>query len=109
MSLKALKKAGALLGDDPVKRQVNWTNPAGEDYTFDVWVKPMSFGMALDLNEKSDRQQIASALSALVLFEDDDGARVPLEYEDALNLDPSFGLAILQVVSSTTAKKKSAT
>lgn len=107
MSLNALKKAGALLGDDPVKKQVEWTNPNGEQFKFDVWVKPMSFGMALDLNEKSDRQQVASALSALVLFEDDDGNRVPLEYEDALNLDPSFGLAILEVVSSTTAKKKS--
>lgn len=109
MSLDALKKAGALLGDDPVKRQVQWTNGAGEDYTFDVWIKPMSFGMALDLNEKADRQQIAAALSALVMFEDDKGKRVPLEYEDALNLDPSFGLAILQVVSGTTVKKKSKT
>ena len=107
MSLDALKKAGALLGGEPVKRRVEWTNRDGDQFSFDVWVKPMSFGMALDLNEKSDRKQIASTLAALVVFEDENGKRVPLEYEDALNLDPSFGLAILEVVAGTTAKKKS--
>lgn len=98
--LAALKAAGAVRDGTPKKVEVTWKNDEGQDHTFDVWVKPMAFGTALDLQADDSPNKMAKVLSSLVLLEDDDGKTVPLDYDTALNLHPALGWQIVKAVNS---------
>lgn len=102
--LAALKAAGALLGEEPRKVEISWKNDAGEQHEFDMWIRPMSFGAALELREDSSPNKIASALASLVLLEDEEGNRVPLGYDTARGLHPGLGWEILKAINGTAAK-----
>lgn len=104
--LDALREVGAIRGSDPRKISVEWTDESGEDLAVDVWVKPMSFGTALDINEGADRKQLASAIASLVMLEGEDGNPVPMDYKTALTLAPSFAWALLKAVNGAIEPKK---
>ena len=104
--IASLKAAGALLGDEPRKESVEWESPEGEKFTFEVYIKPMSFGVSLLLQETNDRQSIANALAQLVMLEGEDGALEPLQYDVAMSLHPSFAWAIASVLNGTLTAKK---
>lgn len=106
--LESLREAGAIRGAEPHKITVEWSDESGEELAVDVWVKPMSFGTALDISDRSDRKQLAAAIASLVMLEDESGEPVPLEYKMALELAPSFAWALLNSVNgSLDTKKKS--
>lgn len=98
--LAALKAAGAVRDGTPKKVEVTWKNDEGEEFTFDVLVKPMAFGTALELQADDSPNKMAAVLSSLVLLEDDDGKPVPLDYDTALNLHPALGWQIVKAVNS---------
>lgn len=97
--LAALKAAGAILGDEPRKVQVVWKNDDGVEHSFDIWVRPMAFGTALELRESGGSNKIAQALGSLVLLEGDDGALAPLGYDAAVGLHPGLGWELLKAVN----------
>jgi len=104
--LEALREAGAIRGSDPRKITVEWDDESGEALAVDVWVKPMSFGTALDINEGADRKQLASAIASLVMLEGEDGNPTPMDYKTALTLAPSFAWALLKAVNGAIDPKK---
>ena len=105
-SLAALKAAGAVLGDAPKPVTVKWANDVGEEFSFNILVRPMSFGASLDFSGKKDRKSIAEAISALVLLDDGNGGHVSLSYDDAIALHPRLGWSIFEVISPNFTKKK---
>lgn len=98
--LAALKAAGAVRDTTPKKVEVSWTNDAGEEHTFDVWVRPMAFGTALEMQADATPSKLATALSSLVQIEGEGGKLVPLDYETALSLHPGLGWQIVQAVNA---------
>lgn len=105
-SLAELKAAGAVLGDGPKPVTVKWANDTGEEFSFNILVKPMSFGASLDLSGEEDRKSIAEAISALVLLDDGNGGHVSLSYDDAIALHPHLGWSIFEAISPSFTKKK---
>lgn len=93
MNLAELKAAGAFVAPEPVKETVTWNG-----HTFDVWIKPVSFAdsekMLLAL-ATGDASRGALLLSSSVLLGDD---REAMTYEDALSLDPSLAMTLVQTV-----------
>lgn len=104
--IAALKAAGAIRGGDPKKVEITWTNDEGEENTFDVWIKPMAFGTALELQQDDSPNKMAAALASLVMLEDEGGKRVPLDYETALCLHPGIGWEIVKAVNAGNAGPK---
>lgn len=99
--LAALKAAGAIRGGDPKKVEITWKNDEGEEHAFDVWIKPMAFGTALDLQKDDSPNKMAAALATLVMLEDESGKRVPLDYDTAMNLHPGLGWEIVKAVNGS--------
>lgn len=98
--LAALKAAGAVRDGTPKKVEVTWKNDDGDEHTFDVWVKPMAFGTALELQADDSPNKLAVVLSSLVQLEGEDGKPMPLDYDTALNLHPGLGWQIVKAVNS---------
>lgn len=98
--LAALKAAGAVRDGTPKKVEVTWKNDDGDEHTFDVWVKPMAFGTALELQADDSPNKLAAVLSSLVQLEGEDGKPMPLDYDTALNLHPGLGWQIVKAVNS---------
>lgn len=98
--LAALKAAGAVRDGTPKKVEVTWKNDDGEEFTFDVLVKPMAFGTALELQADDSPNKLAAVLSSLVEFEGEDGKPVPLDYDTAMNLHPGLGWQIVKAVNA---------
>lgn len=105
-TLAALKGAGAVLASAPKQTEVTWKNDAGEEFTFTVLIKPMSFGAALEFGKGADHKETAQAISSLVLFDDGEGGHASLSYEDALNLHPALGWSLFAAISKGFTKKK---
>lgn len=104
--LAALKAAGAIRGGDPRKVEVTWKNDDGVEHTFDVWIKPMAFGTALELQKDDSPNKMAAALASLVLLEDEGGNRVQLDYDTAMALHPGLGWEIVKAVNDSNAGPK---
>lgn len=105
-TLADLKAAGAALGGPPRSAEVKWTNDAGEEFTFTVLIKPMSFGAALDFDPRTDSKAAAQIISSLVLLDDGEGGHTQMSYEDALALHPRLGFSLFQAVSASYTEKK---
>lgn len=101
-SLSQLRSAGGILSREPVVVTGTWKHngPDGEEIedTFDVGVIKVSFGDMADLFKEKDREQLAVSLSKSVMFANEKGKLELLSYDDAYRLEPSLGMAILEVV-----------
>lgn len=97
--LAALKAAGAVRDGTLRSVEITWKNDEGEEYTFDVLIKPMAFGMALELQADDNPNKMAAALSSLVMFVGEDGKPVSLDYDTAMNLHPGLGWEIVKAVN----------
>lgn len=102
--LAALKAAGAILGDEPRKVPITWENDDGVKHTFDIWVRPMSFGTAIELRDSAGANKIAQALGSLVMLEGDGGKLEPLGYDAAVGLHPGLGWELLKAVNGDSGK-----
>lgn len=101
MDLAALKAAGAFVAPEPIKETVTWNG-----HTFDVWIKPVSFADSekmLAAMASGDAARGALVLSKSILLGDN---KEPLSYEDALNLEPSLGMALVQAVQKVKDRPK---
>lgn len=71
LTLDCLKKQGAFTGA-LVKRDVTWTNPAGETHTATVYVRPMSYHTALmDIHASKGRVDGAAGRIAASICDKD--------------------------------------
>lgn len=86
---------GAVLDLAPVKCSINWTNDAGEEYTFDVWIRRLSFSAAADVWGDSSPEKRALMLSKVVLLQGEKGPE-PLAFEDAKAIHPTLGLEFVK-------------
>lgn len=98
MNLKELKAAGGFVPAEAVKRSVVWERAPGDEVTFDIYVKRLSFGsverMLTETNE--NRSRSAELIAACVRL-GENGADA-LTYDDAYNLEPSLAKAIGEAV-----------
>lgn len=101
-SLSQVRTAGGIVSREPVKASGVWKHkgPEGEDLedAFEVGVVKVSFGDMADLFKEKDRDQLALSLSKSVMFANEKGKLELLSYDDAYRLEPSLGMAILEVV-----------
>lgn len=104
--IAALRAAGGLRELDPVKVEVDWKNDEGEDFTFDVWIKPMAFGTSLDLQKFDDPKNLASAIAAFVLMEDEFGNQMPIDFETARSFHAGLGLALIGAFNKVNTPRK---
>lgn len=99
MNLKELRAKGAFVSAHPVKKSVTWKTTEGEDVSFDVFVKKLSFGdyERLFLSESDDRSRMARVLSETVKLGDE--GKDDLTYKDAYQLEPSLARALIDAVN----------
>lgn len=103
MNLAELKKKGGVIADALVPKKVEWThvNEAGKKTTdkFTVYVRRHAFGVmeSMFAGGESENFKNARYLAASVML--GDGGVEPLSYDDAVNLDPDLGFALLKVVN----------
>lgn len=105
-TLAQLTGAGALMGGEPTKALVEWENDAGDKIAFNILIKPLSFGAALDFGANPDKKTIAQAISQLILLDDGDGGHEQMSYEQALMLHPQLGWRLFEAISGAAIKKK---
>lgn len=101
MDLAALKAAGAFVAPEPVKESVTWNG-----HTFEVWIKPVSFADSekmISAMASGDSARGALVLSNSILLGEN---KEPLSYEDALKLEPSLGMALVQAVQKVKDRPK---
>lgn len=98
-TLSQLSKAGAIRSSAPVKQTIEWVNDDGDTFEFDVWIKPMSFGDAIDIQSASPNEAIVLTLAACVLLDDGQGNTVPMDAETARSLHPSLGWKLAMAVN----------
>lgn len=112
MKLADLKKKGGVITDAFVKKTIEWThavNGKAKPVTekFDIHVRRHAFGVMEEMFSAGDAEKYRNAryISASV-FLGEDGSE-PLPYEDAVNLDPGLGVAMLNAVNEVNSPKKS--
>ena len=100
MNLKELRAKGAFVSAHPVKRTATWKTQEGEEVTFDVHIKRLSFGdyERLFLSESDDRSRMARVLCETVRLGND--GKEPLPYEDAYQLESTLARVLLEHVNS---------
>ena len=77
MNLAEIRNAGGFVSAEPVKSVVQW-----KEFSFDVWVKRLSFGDVENLYGNDDRSRSARMISTAILLGEDKEA---ISYEDALD------------------------
>ncbi|MBI6684549.1 phage tail assembly chaperone family protein, TAC [Pseudomonas viridiflava] len=111
MNLAELKKKGAVVVETLVKKEVQWTHsdPKGKKVTdkFTVHVRRHTYGKmeVLFASDDPEKSRNASYLSETILL----GPKgdEPLPYEDAMNLDPELGWALMKAVNEVNHPAKS--
>lgn len=103
MDLAQLKKKGGVIADAMVPKKVEWKH-AGEDGKevvdkFTVHIRRHAFGVmeSMFAGGEDERYKNARYLSASVMLGKDGEEQLP--YEDAVNLDPGLGIALLNAVN----------
>jgi hypothetical protein len=105
MDLKQLREMGGFIPSKPVKRTVTWQplddngQPAGDQLTFDIHVKKLSFGAIERLMDERnvDRARMAAFISDSVSLGEE--GKEKLSYQDAYQLDPTLATVFMQAVS----------
>ncbi|WP_122559707.1 phage tail assembly chaperone family protein, TAC [Pseudomonas viridiflava] len=111
MNLAELKKKGGVVAEVLVKKEVKWTHTdsKGADVTdkFTVHVRRHTFGKmeGMFTGDEAEKSKNASYLSASVML----GAKgdEPLPFDDAMNLDPGLGWALMTAVNEVNHPAKS--
>ncbi|MBT9268093.1 phage tail assembly chaperone family protein, TAC [Pseudomonas sp. MG-9] len=109
MKLADLKKKGGVITDAFVKKSVEWTrNVKGKDVTekFDIHVRRHAFGVmeAMFIGGEAQKYRNARYLAASVFLGPEGAEELP--FDDAVNLDPGLGIALLQAVNEVNAPVK---
>lgn len=101
MNLNDLKAAGAFVAPEPIKETVTWSGN-----TFDVWIKRPSFAESekiIATMASGNHARGALMLANSVLLGEE---KEPLPYEDALRLDPSLAMALVEAVQRVADRPK---
>ncbi|PZP90645.1 MAG: hypothetical protein DI587_38055 [Variovorax paradoxus] len=96
--LAGMKSAGAIRDLAPVMQTIDWKGDDGEDYVIDVYVKPMAFGMAMDLQLDDSPDKRAAAIGQMILVEEG-GKLVALGAENARALNSQLGFKLLVAIN----------
>lgn len=109
MKLADLKKKGGVITDAFVKKSIQWTHsvkskPVTEK--FDIHVRRHAFGVmeAMFTAGEEEKYRNARYLSASVFLGPEGEEALP--YDDAVNLDPGLGVALLTAVNEVNAPTK---
>ncbi|KQP37556.1 hypothetical protein ASF44_14515 [Pseudorhodoferax sp. Leaf274] len=97
-----MKSAGAIRDLAPVMKTIDWRGDDGEDYSIDVHVKPMAFGMAMDLQLEDSPDKRAAAIGQMILVEEA-GKLVPLGTDNARALNSQLGFKLLTAINQAMA------
>lgn len=103
MDLEQLKKLGAFVPSEPIKRSVTWTRMVdGEEKSdaFDVYVRKRSFGDVEKLlgADNDERSKSARFLSECILL-GEGNKRTPMTYEQAYQLEISLARVLIDAVN----------
>lgn len=108
--LSQLKAAGGFVSREPLKREVTWvhTNEAGEEVsdTFDIFIPRSTLASVLEERPK-EAKPVPWELSKSLLLADDKGKPVPISYDEACYLEPTFATAIMKVIQEERKPKNS--
>lgn len=109
MKFSELQKNGATISDKPSKHTVEWENHDGETFKWDTYIRPLNceqWAAYIKADETGDKLSSLMMVSES-LFEDEQGTKRVMTYEQANTLDPTF-LAVLRdkVIQANTKKKK---
>lgn len=103
MNLEQLKKKGGVIADALVPKKVEWKHVGddGKEVTekFTVHVRRHAFGVmeAMFSGGEAERFKNARYLAASIMLGKDGTEELP--FDDAVNLDPGLGLALLDAVN----------
>lgn len=100
--LAGLKSAGAIRSAEPIKESIEWLGDDGETYSIDVYVKPMAFGLALDIETDDSPDRKSAAIGQMILVEEGGGKLVPLGADNARALSPKLGYELLKAINRAT-------
>ena len=97
MNLEQLKAAGGLVPSALVPKDITWTDSAGNELTFTIHVRRLSYGESVSALKgiKGDGIELninAMIISACVRL--GENADEKLSYHDAIDLEPSLGMAM---------------
>lgn len=88
MNLAEIRNIGGFVSAEPVKHPVTW-----KGYTFDVFVKRLSFGDVENLYGIEDRSRSARMIATAILLGED---KEPISYEDAYRLDVGLATKLIE-------------
>lgn len=91
MNLTEIKNAGGFVSGEPVKAAVKW-----KEYTFDVWIKRLSFGDVETLHGSEGQSRFARMIATAILLGED---KEPISYEDALRLDVGLAMKLIEALN----------
>lgn len=92
MNLAEIKNAGGFVSVEPTKVNVNW-----KEFTFDVWVKKLSFGDTEKLFGFEDGSRSARIISTAIRLGEE---QEPISYEDAFQLDMGLATKLIDAFNS---------
>ncbi|PCR94904.1 hypothetical protein CP336_18870 [Pseudomonas fluorescens] len=120
MNLDDLKKKGGVIADAFVKKEVVWTRPDPDapksskpkdkprmlTDKFTIHVRRHAFGVmeAMFIGGEAQKYRNARYLAASVFLGPEGAEELP--FEDAVNLDPGLGIALLHAVNEVNAPVK---
>jgi hypothetical protein len=106
MDFAELQKIGGFVPSEPLKTDVTWTPPEGDQVTFAVHVKRLSAGALERLwsENRKDRSHSAALIADAVTLGEKGEER--LSYEQAFQLAPSLATALLDCIDRINPQKK---
>lgn len=110
LTLQSLQESGSFAGP-PVKREIEWTNPDGESFKADVWVRRASYQTVTDTwKQAADNQEHLAARIAAMTCKEDGSAILQIEniLGNAVNgpICDSLFLALITAVNDVNSGKK---
>lgn len=104
MKLKDLEKAGGFVSADGERKSLTWKNREGQEFTFDIFVKRTSYGLAERIALADDGESRgALSISECILF---GTAGERLTYEQAFALEPSLARVFMTAIREVNERKK---
>lgn len=91
-----LRAMGGVIDLAPVNHAITWTNDAGEEHTFNVWVRRVSFWDAGEVWQHKGPEQRALMLTKIILLDDGKGGMEPLDLADARAIHPTLGMEFVK-------------
>lgn len=88
MNLAEIRNIGGFISSEPVKQTVQW-----KEYSFDVFVKRLSFGEIENIYGFDDSSRSARMISAAILLGE---AQEAISYDDAFRLDVGLATKLIE-------------